>query len=74
MQKEMTRAYTNMHQDDWKWSVYFKKTIADNFFIRGQFARDHFRWFRANYAATDGKEAFRQNDEWYFMFKFGYSF
>lgn len=66
--------YKNIHTDDWKWSVYGKKIFAENFFIMGQVARDHIRWFRMDYAVMEGKEALRENGDWYYTVKFGYSF
>lgn len=71
---EKSPYYLNNHQDDWKWSVYGKKTFANNFNITVQAARDHFRWFRLDYTAADGKTALRKNDQWYYTFKFGYTF
>ncbi|MBN2189311.1 MAG: hypothetical protein JW699_07640 [Chitinispirillaceae bacterium] len=71
---EKNPRYLNNHGDDWKWSVYGKKTFADHFNITFQFARDHYRWFRLDYRFEDGKEALRRNDEWYYTFKFGYTF
>lgn len=71
---EKNSVYMDLHGDDWKWSVYTKKTFANNFYIMGQFARDHIRWFRQDYTKMDGKEALRDNDDWYYTFKLGYSF
>lgn len=67
-------AFRNLHEDDWKWSVYAKRTIMNNFYIMAQAARDHIRWYRLDYTTMDGKEALRKNDEWHYTFKFGYSF
>jgi hypothetical protein len=64
----------NNHGDDWKWSVYGKKTFADHFNVTFQCARDHLRWFRLDYTKQDGKEALRKNNEWYYTVKFGYTF
>jgi hypothetical protein len=71
---EKSSVYLNNHDDDWKWSVYGKKTFADHFDVTFQFARDHYRWFRLDYTKEDGKEALRKNDEWYYTFKIGYTF
>jgi hypothetical protein len=71
---EKSSVYMNRHDDDWKWSVYGKRTFADHFNVTFQFARDHYRWFRLDYTSEDGKEALRRNDEWYYTFKFGYTF
>jgi hypothetical protein len=71
---EKDSSYLNNHGDDFKWSVYGKKTIADHFNVTFQFARDHLRWFRLDYTKQDGKEALRKNNEWYYTVKFGYTF
>jgi hypothetical protein len=66
--------YLNNHGDDWKWSVYGRKTFMNNFNITVQAARDHFHWFRLDYKGEDAKDALRKNDQWYYTFKFGYIF
>jgi hypothetical protein len=71
---EKDPSFTNVHDDDWKWSVYGKRTFANHLFAMFQFARDHIRWYRLNYKGMDGKEALRKNDEWYYTFKLGYAF
>ena len=71
---EKTVQYMNIHSDDWKWSVYARKTFKDNFFVMAQAASDHFRWYRLDFTAMDGKEASRQRDHWYYTLKFGYKF
>lgn len=73
-EEKQSDIYYNRHDDDWKWSVYGKKTFANNFFAMFEFARDHIRWYRLNYVGMDGKEALRKNDQWHYTFKFGYSF
>lgn len=72
--RQKTLANTNVHDDDWKWSVYMKKTVFNNLSIMCQVARDHIRWYRLNYVKMDGTEALRKNDHWYYTFKFGYAF
>ena len=72
--EDNAEAYKNRHDDDWKWSVYGKKTFAGNFFILAQAASDHIRWYRLDYTQADGKEALRKIDDWYYTFKFGYVF
>ncbi len=71
---EKDSLYLNNHGDDWKWSVYGKKTFADHFNVIFQAARDHMRWYRLDYTKEDGKEALRKNNEWYYTFKLGYTF
>lgn len=60
--------------DDWKWSVYGKKTLAGHFQITFQFARDHLRWYRMDFSQQDYNEALRQNKDWYGTVKLGYVF
>jgi hypothetical protein len=71
---EKSSKYMNLHDDDLKWSVYAKRTFAGNFYIMGQAASDHIRWYRYNYTNMDGQEALRKISDWYYTFKFGYSF
>jgi len=58
----------------WKWSVYAKKTLFNNFSIIAQAARDH------SFAQTilpqnvDYEEMFIKDKQWYWMLKFGYVF
>ena len=79
--KEKTKVYQNIHSDDIKWSIHARKVIANNFFIKAQFASDHIRWYRLDFTKMDGKEAFRNTfqknglpDHWYYTFKIGYTF
>jgi hypothetical protein len=64
----------NHDGDNWKWSLYGKKTIAEHFNITFQFARDHMRWYRYDYTQQDGQEALRENKDWYYVIKLGYVF
>jgi hypothetical protein len=60
--------------DDWKWSIYAKRTIAGRFFFIGQVARDHMRWYMMNFAEQDWQEALRSPKNWYWTVKTGYTF
>jgi hypothetical protein len=60
--------------DDWKWSLYGKRTLKEHFQITFQFARDHMRWYRYDYTVQDGREALRSNKDWYYIMKLGYVF
>lgn len=71
---EQVAQYMNMHGDDIKWSVYAKRTFLNSFYVMGQAANDHIRWYRYNYTQMDGKEVCRSLKDWYFTFKFGYNF
>lgn len=64
----------NYVDDDWKWSVYGKKTFVNHFYITVQFARDHMRWYMMNFAEQDWQEALRDKKDWYYVLKLGYSF
>jgi hypothetical protein len=66
--------YLNNHGDDWKWSIYGRKTFMNNLNITVQAARDHFHWFRLDYKTEDAKDALRKDDEWYYTVKFGFTF
>jgi hypothetical protein len=71
--------YTNFAdstKDNWKWSLYGKKTLADHFNISCQFASDHFRWDGASYADQSKRmgEALTNLNHWYWVVKLGYSF
>jgi hypothetical protein len=66
---------TNMYKDDdWKWSVYAKRTIAERFTITAQVASDHLRWFCQDWTRQDFEEALRKSDQFYYVCKLGYSF
>jgi hypothetical protein len=60
--------------DDWKWSVYGSKTLLNHFHVSVQFARDHMRWYRMSFSEQEWEEALRQNKDWYWTAKAGYSF
>ena len=58
----------------WKWSIYAKKTLFNNFNITAQIARDHSRVQTALFQSIDQEEALIKNKQWYWMLKFGYNF
>ncbi|MBN2037381.1 MAG: hypothetical protein JW768_11610 [Chitinispirillaceae bacterium] len=60
--------------DDWKWSVYARRTFAGHFQMTGQIARDHMRWYRMSFKDQDWEEALRKGNDWYWTMKFGYLF
>jgi hypothetical protein len=68
--------YPDSTKDDWKWSVYAKKTLFESFFIVGQIASDHFRWDKYSYGdqAYMLSEALTRPDQMYYVLKVGYSF
>jgi hypothetical protein len=60
--------------DNWKWSVYAKKTIAEYYYISAQFASDHLRTFSLDWQGQDLEEALRKPKHWYFMVRLGLQF
>ncbi|MBN1760887.1 MAG: hypothetical protein JW863_21350, partial [Chitinispirillaceae bacterium] len=66
--------YDYLH-DNWKWSVYAKKTFANSFSIIGQVARDHFRSHIKYPYNIDREEGLTKpgpiwyNGHWYWMLK-----
>ena len=63
----------NYHKDDWKVSLYGKKTIKDHFHITFQFARDHMRWYKMDFGEMDWRETLRSPEDWAWTIKLGYS-
>ena len=63
-----------LRRDDWKWSVYFNKTIAGHFIIIGQIARDHSRLLSNNFGNTDYEEVLTRPNQYYWMGKLAYNF
>ena len=58
----------------WKWSIYAKKTLFNNFNIIGQIARDHCRILTTLPVNIDQEEALVLDKHWYWMLKFAYEF
>ncbi|MBN2035100.1 MAG: hypothetical protein JW768_00025 [Chitinispirillaceae bacterium] len=58
--------------DDWKWSVYAKKTLIPGFTITGQIARDHMRTTYAD-GLLNYTEATARPGQWYWIMKLGYN-
>jgi hypothetical protein len=58
----------------WKWSLYARRTLFENFNITLQFARDHTLIKTGLAQNVDFEEIFIKNNQWYWMLKFGYSF
>jgi hypothetical protein len=66
---------TNTYKDDdWKWSVYAKRTFAGHFMVTAQVASDHLRWFCQDWTRQDWQEALRKPDQFYYVCKLGYVF
>jgi hypothetical protein len=60
-------------EDNFKWSINFKRTFADHFALQGQFTKDHLRL-----PDFEGRPSFNPNfeayGEWYYMLKAQYYF
>jgi hypothetical protein len=69
-------SFADAVRDNWKWSIYAKRTFAGRFFVVGQLASDHFRWDAYSYAdqAYMLTEALTQTRHKYFVVKLGFSF
>lgn len=60
--------------DDLKWSVYAKRTLAGHFMITAQIACDHLRWFSQDWRDQDWEDALHKTNQFYYMFKLAYVF
>jgi len=58
----------------WKWSIYLKKTLFNNFTMTMQFARDHSRVQTDLTESIDPEECMILDNQWYWMFKCAYNF
>ena len=68
--------FADSTKDNWKWSIYAKKTFAGHFNVVVQAASDHLHWDQNAYGdqAYVMSEALTQPKEWYYVVKVGYSF
>lgn len=66
--KEDSLVYKN---DNWKWSVYAKKTFADHFNVIIQVASDHMRTFSWDWQRQDFEESLRGPSSWCYIIKLG---
>ncbi|MDB5049957.1 MAG: hypothetical protein JWO30_3028 [Fibrobacteres bacterium] len=69
----------HLTQDDWKWSLFFQKTLRQHIRFSGQIANDHFRPQPTHtlYSDLDGTGATELSSsmkDWYFMCRLGYFF
>ncbi|MBD3392776.1 MAG: hypothetical protein GF418_11795 [Chitinivibrionales bacterium] len=60
-------------QDDWRWAVLARKTLAERFTISAKVASDHFRTFN-EFNWPDPEERILGTDEWYWRLTFGVGF
>jgi hypothetical protein len=62
------------HKDDWKWSVYAKKTIVDGWALVGQIANDHLRHRIDREKDKDEMEMLSTPTDWYWILKAQFNF
>lgn len=58
--------------DDWKWSLYIKKTVFEGFSVTMQLARDHMHETYQDGYPWQG-ESVQRGNQWYWRAKFCYS-
>jgi hypothetical protein len=74
-QPALNRQYRDYTKDDFKWSVYLKKSFPNGFNFITQLACDHTRHRNVGEVNMDFEEAFSEPKEfWYWMVKFKYAF
>ena len=61
-------------KDNWKWSIYLKKTLLQHFSLIGQLARDHSHHDVYDQVFKDDNEVFTKNNEWGWWLKLQYNF
>jgi hypothetical protein len=60
--------------DNWKWSIYAKKSFKNGLYMVGQIACDHVRNETPVLSFVDLEEALRTDRSWWWVFKLGYQF
>ena len=60
--------------DNWKWSIYGKRTFADHYQLILQAASDHMRTFALEWSRQDWEESLRSPSNWYYVVKLGVLF
>lgn len=65
---------TKYKGDNWKWSIYAKKTFAKHFEVTFQAACDHMRTFALEWSRQDWEESLRSPRRWYYVLKLGCAF
>jgi hypothetical protein len=60
--------------DNWKWSIYGKKTFAGHYQVTFQAASDHMRTFALDWNRQDWEESLRSPKNWCYVLKFGVLF
>ncbi len=67
-------SWADYRADDWKWSIYAKKTFFNKISLIFQAARDHLRLQTQIQKFQDYEEALNQNRDWYWMGKVKFYF
>jgi hypothetical protein len=60
--------------DNWKWSIYGRKTFAGHYQVTFQAASDHMRTFALDWNRQDWEESLRSPKKWCYLIKFGVLF
>ena len=60
--------------DNWKWSIYGRKTFAGHYQVTFQAASDHMRTFALDWNRQDWEESLRSPKNWCYVLKFGVLF
>lgn len=60
--------------DNFKWSIFGSKTIANRYRLSFQAASDHMRTFAWDWNRQDWEESLRGPHKWYYMIRFGVLF
>jgi len=74
MQPFNGRDTSDYRRDDWKWSVYAKRSCGGHFALVFQAARDHSRHLSQFVENVDREEMFHTKGQWYWMAKAQFSF
>ena len=61
-------------KDNWKWSIYARKTVLDGFTITAQAARDHIRTESVHPKLADNEETLVRWNNWHWWLKLGFGF
>jgi hypothetical protein len=60
--------------DNWKWSLYGRKTFAGHYQVTFQAASDHMRTFALDWNRQDWEESLRSPKKWCWLLRFGVLF
>jgi hypothetical protein len=60
--------------DNWKWSIYAKRTFARHYYVTIQAASDHMRTFALDWQRQDWEESLRGPSNWCYFVRLGAQF